>query len=48
MGALDFVIGILLVAAGIKGVLFNKQLTWSSPKDIPEWVEKRCTAQDVY
>ena len=29
-------------------IIFNPKTAWASPKAIPEWVQKRCTAKDVY
>ena len=31
-----------------RNIIFNPKTAWASPKAIPEWVQKRCTAKDVY
>jgi len=47
LGLYEFILGMVLVVVLAKMVLFNKKFAWSNPKDIPDWVNARCTATEA-
>lgn len=44
----NIAVALLMLYISARNIIFNPKSAWASPKAIPEWVQKRCTAQDVY
>merc|ERR1712227_641575 len=43
----NIMIALSLLIFSAKQFIYSPKTAWASPKDIPNWVEKRCDAKDV-
>jgi hypothetical protein len=44
----NIAVALLMLYISARNIIFNPKSAWANPKSIPEWVQKRCTAEDVY